>query len=143
MAWPIFGMPGISGWPLLRGVLITMPSTRKIAPLPFIRKWSIACRALSSSAWRGPPTTSASTSSGMSADDGFTVVVSNSCDSTCLSAWKPSDRSCSPWPLVKAILRFFCVMRLISDDTWYSSPSGWPISGIASSWPWYLKHRPR
>ena len=55
-----------------------MPSTRKMAPLPFIRNASISRRPLSSNGCLGPATSSASTSSGIGAVDGLTLVTSNS-----------------------------------------------------------------
>ena len=84
LAWPIFGWAAISGGiPCPPGVDITMPSTRKIAPLPFIKKASISWRPLSSKACFGPPTTSASTSPGMLVVDGLMSVASNSCSMAC------------------------------------------------------------
>ena len=141
MTWPTLGWAAICGIPW-RGADSAIPSTRKITPRPFIKKLSISWRPLSSNACLGPPTTSASTSSPIAVVDGLTVVESNSWSMTCLRKVYPCVRSCSPWPVVKATFRFFCVIRLMIEEISYSSPSTWPISGMASSFPWYWKQRP-
>ena len=78
----------------------------------------------------------------MLADEGLTVVVSNSRSRSRLSIVKPWLRSASPWPVVNASLRFRCVIRFTIDEIWYSSPSCCVTSGIASFFPWYWKQRP-